>query len=245
MMTPLVDLTDLAVVVTGGSTGIGSAITTQAHELGARVGVIDLAAPQGAVAAHIETHSRADVSSPAEVDTAIGQVSRELGGLDVLINNAGIAPAGAFEDITAEQWRRTMAINLDGSFHCSRAALPLLRRSGAGAIVNLASIAGRSYSRTANVAYAASKGGVIAMTRQLAFELAGEGIRVNCVCPGLVDTAIMSRNVTPDRMAMLLASIPLGRLAEPAEVAGLVCFLASSAAGYLTGSVVDITGGLS
>jgi 3-oxoacyl-[acyl-carrier protein] reductase len=108
----------------------------------------------------------------------------------------------------------------------------------------MASVAARSFSRTASVAYAASKGGVVALTRQLAHELATEGLRVNCVCPGLVDTAVMGRNVSPQRLAELVQTIPLGRLASPAEVAAVVCFLGSAAAGYLTGTVVDVNGGM-
>lgn len=239
-MTRLVELGSLSMIVTGGSNGIGAAIAALARELGARVAVIDIATQQGSA----DVHVRADVSSPGTALSGVRRARDELGGLDVLVNNAGVAPADAFEDITDEQWWRTMAINLDGAFFCTRAALPYLRESQAGVVVNLASIAGRSHSRTANVAYAASKGGVIAMTRQLAHELASDGIRVNCVCPGLVDTAIMSRNVSPERLAGLVASIPLGRLASPYEIAALVCFLSSQAASYVTGAVVDANGGL-
>lgn len=237
---PLVDLRDVAVVVTGGATGIGAAIVSMAHRLGARVAILDVCPPQIGSAAH----AAADVSSADEATAAVEQVAADLGGVDVLVNNAGIAPPGRFEDISDHRWRQTIAVNLDGSFFCTRAALPHLRESAGPAVVNMASVAGRSYSRTASVAYAASKGGVVAMTRQLAHELAPERVRVNCVCPGLVDTAIMTRNVSPERLAELVQTIPLGRLATPAEVAAVVCFLGSAAAGYLTGAVVDVNGGL-
>lgn len=238
---PLVDLRRVAMVVTGGSSGIGAAIVALAGDLGARVGVVDVRPPAGRDVAHAE----ADVSSAGAAHEAVEEVCRALGGVDVLVNNAGIAPAARFEEITDEQWRQTLGVNLDGAFFCTRAALPHLRTSAAGAVVNMASVAGRSHSRTATVAYAASKGGLIAMTRQLAHELAIEGVRVNCVCPGLVDTAIMSRNVSPERLAELVGTIPLGRLASPAQVAAVVCFLSSAAAAYLTGAVVDVNGGLS
>jgi NAD(P)-dependent dehydrogenase (short-subunit alcohol dehydrogenase family) len=237
---PLVDLTGSAMLVTGGSTGIGAAIVSTAQELGARVGVLDMKPPSDPSVVYAE----ADVGSGEAVAAAVERLVRELGTIDTLVNNAGIAPSGKFEDITESQWRHTQAVNVDGSFHSTRAALPYIMSSDAGAVVNMASIAGRSHSRTANVAYATSKGAVIAMTRQLAFELAGRGVRVNCVCPGLVDTAIMSRNVSPERLDELVAGIPLGRLAAPREVAALVCFLGSQAASYLTGAVVDVTGGL-
>lgn len=236
---PLVDLGDRRIVVTGGAAGIGAAIVRCALGLGARVGVVDLHPPDDDT-----PYVQADVGSVDSATAAVRDLACELGGVDVLVNNAGVAPAERVDEITEEGWRQTMGVNLDGAFFCTRAALSLLRVSESPAVVNLASIAGRTYSRTASVSYAASKGGVVALTRQLAHELAPERIRVNCVCPGLVDTAIMTRNVTPARLAELEETIPLGRLAAPAEVAAVVCFLASSAASYLTGAVVDVTGGL-
>jgi 2-dehydro-3-deoxy-L-rhamnonate dehydrogenase (NAD+) len=238
-MSPLPDLQGKRVVVTGGSAGIGSAIVETARDLGARVAVIDV---HDAPAADVCL--RADVSSPDDASDAVGEAASHLGGLDVLVNNAGIAPAGALEEITPAQWRQTMSVNLDGVFFCTQAAVPHLTRGSGGAVVNMASIAGRSFSRTASAAYAASKGGVVALTRQLGYELAATGTRVNCVCPGLVDTSIMARNTSPQRLSELVSTIPLGRLARPDEVAAVVCFLASDAASYMTGSVVDITGGL-
>jgi meso-butanediol dehydrogenase / (S,S)-butanediol dehydrogenase / diacetyl reductase len=116
-----------------------------------------------------------------------------------------------------------MSVNLDGVFICTQAAVPHLTRGSGGAVVNMASIAGRSFSRTASAAYAASKGGVVALTRQLGYELGATGIRVNCVCPGLVDTSIMARNTSPQRLSELVSTIPLGRLAGPDEVAAVVC----------------------
>jgi len=238
-MSPPPDLRGKNVVVTGGSTGIGGAIVETARGLGAQVAVIDV---DNAPAADVSL--RADVSSPTEAVDAMGEAASRLRGLDVLVNNAGIAPTGALAEITSTQWRRTMSVNLDGVFFCTQAAVPHLANGSGGAVVNMASIAGRSFSRTASVAYAASKGGVVALTRQLGYELAATGIRVNCVCPGLVDTSIMARNTSPERLSELVSTIPLGRLARPDEVAAVVCFLASDAASYVTGSVVDVTGGL-
>lgn len=238
-MRPLVDLHGARVLVTGGASGIGASIVDLASELGASVGVIDLQPCESA-----DVSVEADISSPDGAFSAVKEVCDQLGGLDALVNNAGIAPAGAFESISASQWRKTLAINMDGAFYCTQAALPHLRQASGGSIVNMASIAGRSHSRTASVAYAASKSRVVAMTRQLAYELAHEGIRVNCVCPGLVDTRIMAQNTTPEALANLISTIPLGRLASPSEVASVACFLASEASSYLTGSIIDANGGL-
>jgi 2-dehydro-3-deoxy-L-rhamnonate dehydrogenase (NAD+) len=238
-MSPLPGLQGKRVVVTGGSAGIGSAIVETAKDLGAQVAVIDV---NDAPAA--DECLQADVSSAGEAADAVREAASRLGGLDVLVNNAGIAPAGRLAEITATRWRQTMSVNLDGVFFCTQAAVPHLTRGAGGAVVNMASIAGRSFSRTASAAYAASKGGVVALTRQLGYELAATGIRVNCVCPGLVDTSIMARNTSPQRLSELVSTIPLGRLARPDEVAAVACFLASDAASYMTGSVVDITGGL-
>lgn len=238
-MDTLVDLEGSTVIVTGGASGIGHSIVQLSQALGARVGVIDTSPAPSA-----DFNVQADVGSSTEANSAVSQLAADLGGLDILVNNAGIAVPGSFENIADTEWRRTMSVNVDGVFHCTRAAVPHLRREPAGSIVNMASIAGRSYSRTASVAYAASKGAVVALTRQLAHELAHDGIRVNCVCPGLVDTDIMTRNTSPDRLANLVAGIPMGRMAAPTEVANVVCFLGSSASSYVTGSVVDVTGGL-
>lgn len=238
-MDTLVDLQQSRVVVTGGASGIGLSIVQLSRSLGARVGVIDTAPAPSA-----DLYAQADVGNSADADSAVSRLVSELGGLDILVNNAGIAVPGRFDDLADAEWRRTMSVNVDGVFHCTRAAVPHLRRGPGGSIVNMASIAGRSYSRTASVAYATSKGAVVALTRQLAHELAQEGIRVNCVCPGLVDTDIMTRNTSPDRLENLVAAIPMGRLASPAEIASVVCFLGSSASSYVTGSVVDVTGGL-
>jgi NAD(P)-dependent dehydrogenase (short-subunit alcohol dehydrogenase family) len=238
-LTGLDDLAGRSSLVTGGSAGIGLEIVDLMRRLGSRVGVIDTAAAPTA-----DAYACADVSDPAATRDAVRGLAEDLGGVDILINNAGIAPAGDFERLSEEEWQRTVGINLGGVFHCTQTCLPYLRDSGSAAVVNIGSIAGRSYSRTASAAYAASKGGVIAMTRQLAFELSGDGIRVNCVCPGLVDTGVMARNTDPARLSALVATIPLGRLAAPAEIASTVCFLASDASSYLTGAIIDVTGGL-
>jgi NAD(P)-dependent dehydrogenase (short-subunit alcohol dehydrogenase family) len=238
---PDLGLTDRVVVVTGGAMGIGLATARRARELGARVAVLD-----------VETgpddlfFAECDVTDPHGVAGAFAQVRDALGPVSVLVNNAGIAPpAVPFGELTDSAWRKTIAVNLDGVFLCSRSALPQLREAGGGSIVNVASVAGRLRSLTSTAAYSASKGGVIALTRHLAAELIGEGIRVNCVCPGAVEGAIMDRNL-PDagRRRAVETAPPIARMARPEEIAATICFLASDAASYLVGAAVDVNGGL-
>jgi NAD(P)-dependent dehydrogenase (short-subunit alcohol dehydrogenase family) len=227
-------------VVTGGSRGIGAAIAARAARAGTRVAVLDLVAPHQDGAYWV----RCDVGRGAEVRDALARVDADLGPVTDLVNNAGVAPPTRFDELGEPEWNQTLAVNLTGVFLCSSAALPQLRRAEAATITNVASIAGRQRSYTASAAYAAAKGGVIALTRQLAHELAPDGIRVNCVCPGLVDTEIMARNLSPQQRPALARTVPLGRFADPDEVASVVCFLASAEASYLTGAVVDVNGGL-
>lgn len=228
------------VVITGGAAGIGAAIVRRAQAGDGVVGVLDIApAPEADVSVI------ADIGDPDAVAAAVDKAASELGGIDVLVNNAGVAPPGLIEELSLDVWQNTMRVNLDGLFLTTKAALPHLRESTSSpTVVNMASIAGKSHSRTSSVAYATTKGGSIAFTRQLARELAPEGIRVNCICPGLVDTDILSRNLDPARIEALVSGIPMGRLATPAEVAALVWFAASEEASYLTGSALDVNGGL-
>src|SRR5699024_3011772 len=148
-------LSGTSMLVTGGSSGIGAAVVASAERLGARVGVVDLTKP-----AAVENYALADISSASKSRDAVEDVCRQLGGLDVLVNNAGVAPSEEFESLSDVRWRQTIAVNLDGVFRCTQSALPYLKDSRQASIVNLGSVAGRSRSRTAGVAYAATKGAV-------------------------------------------------------------------------------------
>lgn len=227
--------------ITGGGQGIGLATARRAAELGARVAILDVR-PGSADFLLVQC----DVTDQQSVDEAFKAVQSELGSVGVLVNNAGIAPpAVPFDELSVEAWRKTLAVNLDGVFLCTRTALPQLREVGGGSIVNVASIAGKLRSLTSTAAYSASKGGVIAFTRHVAALLIGEGIRVNCVCPGPVEGAIMDQNLPDDAARAAVATAPpIGRMATPDEIASVICFLASDAASYLVGAAVDANGGL-
>jgi NAD(P)-dependent dehydrogenase (short-subunit alcohol dehydrogenase family) len=176
-------------------------------------------------------------------------VTRKHGGVDVLVNNAGISPQGTAEETSWEMWDDVMAVNLKGTFIGCKKAIPLMRKRGGGAIVNLASInAIRGNNRL--VAYAATKGGVLAMTMSLALDHIGEKIRVNCVCPATIETDMVRQMLreAPDLNAAtrgIIAKHPIGRMAQPEEVAATIAFLASSDASFMTGLAIPVDGGRS
>lgn len=171
------------------------------------------------------------------MDAAFDRVEAELGGVDVLVLNAGIFPITPFTETTTEEWERTLAINLTGAFLCARRALPGMRERQYGRIVAMGSSAGKTGGARAMAAYAASKAGIMAMAKSIASEFARDGITANALAPTLIDTPMIAN--TRD----LQDRIPVGRFGKPEEVAALVCFLASAHAAYITGEVTDINGG--
>lgn len=220
-------------VVTGAGRGIGAAIAETLQANGARVAALDLEAPDHEGILGVAC----DVADEAAVDAAFERIEAELGGVDVLVLNAGIFPLSPFVETTTELWERTLAINLTGAFLCARRAIPGMRERRYGRIVAMGSSAGKTGGARAMAAYAASKAGIMAMAKSIASEFAREGITANALAPALIDTPMIAD--TRD----LQDRIPVGRFGKPEEVAALVCFLASEHAGYMTGEVTDINGG--
>lgn len=237
-------------IVTGAGQGIGRAIAERFAADGSAVAVADLnPETAAAVAQSIEAAGgravavRVDVTRPADAERLASETLAQLGRIDVLVNNAGILRSTRAAEVTPEEWHLVLDANLTGAFLCARAAYPGLKASGQGRIVNVASMAGRATSTLGGVHYTTAKAGVLGLTRHLAREWAGDGITVNAISPGIVDTPMVRGSTDQARMTQVLASIPLGRLAEPAEIAALIAFLASDEAAYITGANVDIHGG--
>ncbi|HYZ79873.1 MAG TPA: SDR family oxidoreductase [Solirubrobacteraceae bacterium] len=235
---------NLTALVTGGASGIGMATATLLAARGAAVAVVDVdpsGAPEGAIAV---TGDVSDTSVSAAVSDAVDR----LGGLDILINNAGIGAAGTIEDNPEDEWRQVFEVNVLGIMRVTRAALPHLRRSQQAAIVNTCSIVATA-GLPQRTLYSASKGAVLALTRAMAADHVGEGIRVNCVNPGTVDTPWVRRLLDaaddPEaERAALEARQPHGRLVSADEVAHAICSLASPEAASTTGTAVEVDGGM-
>jgi 2-keto-3-deoxy-L-fuconate dehydrogenase len=240
------DFDGLVAVVTGGGSGIGLATARLLAARGARVAVLDLdPAAAGAAGA---TPLVADVTDEGSVRAAVATAAERLGGVDVLVNNAGVGAVGTVEDNPYEEWRRVLDVNLLGVVRATRAALPHLRRSRRAAIVNTCSIAATA-GLPNRALYSATKGALLSLTLAMAADHVREGIRVNCVAPGTVDTPWVRRllDQAPDAEAELLAlraRQPSGRLVTAEEVAAAIAYLASPLAGATVGSVLAVDGGM-
>ena len=219
-------------IVTGGSQGIGAAIVERLEASGANVRVWDVAAKKDPV----------DVSDPAAVERAAARAFADLGRIDVLVNNAGIAGLNSpTVEYPIDEWERVLKVNLTSQFLCCRAVAPHMVKAKYGRIVNIASVAGKEGNPNA-VAYSASKAGVIALTKSLGKELAQTGVLVNCVTPAAAKTAIFEQ-MTQQHIDYMLAKIPMNRFVTVDEIASLVCWLASEDCAFSTGAVFDISGG--
>jgi NAD(P)-dependent dehydrogenase (short-subunit alcohol dehydrogenase family) len=241
-------------VVTGGGGGIGRATASRFAAEGARVVVSDVDADsaeevaeaigaRGGSAIHVHT----DVTDAGSVDEMVGAAVATYGGLHVLVNNAGIFPDddGGILDTPPSTWHRVMDVNLKGVWLGCRSAVPAMLESGGGSVVNLASFVALVGAATAQTAYTASKGGVLAMTRELAVEYARTGIRANAICPGPIETPLLAGLLAdPDRRARRLVHIPLGRFGRPEEIAAAALFLASDESSFVTGSALVVDGGI-
>jgi meso-butanediol dehydrogenase/(S,S)-butanediol dehydrogenase/diacetyl reductase len=241
---------DKIVIVTGGGSGIGAATVRRFHQEGAITVISDRSAERGeAFAAELGNdrahYRRADVSNPSEIADLVENVVATFGRLDILINNAGIGNLAAAADIELEDWHRVIDVDLNGVFYGCRAALPIMRAQGGGVIVNTASASGLA-GDFGFAAYNAAKGAVVNFTRAAAVDHAADGIRVNAVCPGPVGkTAIMdSIGGIPGAIAAWQERVPMGRFAEPEEIANVIAFLASNEASFMTGANVTVDGGL-
>ncbi|MGW2769636.1 SDR family NAD(P)-dependent oxidoreductase [Streptomyces sp. NPDC001275] len=239
------DFQGLRALVTGGASGIGRASAELLAERGAQVAVLDLD-PSSVVKPLLAF--RADVTDDTSVRRAVEQAAEALGGLDVLVNNAGIGAQGTVEDNDDEEWRRVFDVNVLGMVRTARAALPHLRASSHAAIVNTCSIAATA-GLPQRALYSATKGAVYSLTLAMAADHVREGIRVNCVNPGTVDTPWVGRllGAAPDpaaERAALEARQPTGRLVTAAEVAGAIAYLASPLSGATTGTALAVDGGM-
>ena len=235
-------------LVTGAARGIGLAIAQALGRQGTGVALVDV----DQVALEEATLSVGDRTLPIQADVSrLGDVQRAValtvecfGGLDILVNNAGICPLSGFSEITESEWDQVLAVNLKGAFLFCQAALPHLRQSGQrGRIVNVASVAGQMGGVAIGAHYAASKAGLIGMSKSLARALAADGVTVNCVAPGTIETDLTA-SWSEATKATVKVAIPLGRFARPEEVAEAVCFLVSDRAGFITGATLDLNGGL-
>jgi NAD(P)-dependent dehydrogenase (short-subunit alcohol dehydrogenase family) len=238
-------------LVTGAGQGIGRAIALTFGRNGARVAVNDIN-PDTAhkTAAQIEarggqaTAHVMDVSRKMAVQAMVTAIVESWGSLDILINNAGVEPSGALLTFDEYDWDRTLAVNLKGSFLCIQAAARVMKAAGGGVIVNIGSIAGRAHGLHHRAAYTASKTGLLGLTREAARELAADNIRVNAVCPGVIATPMTeNQRADAEQMARWQREIPQGRLGETGDVVGLMLFLCSPAAGYITGQAINVDGG--
>jgi NAD(P)-dependent dehydrogenase (short-subunit alcohol dehydrogenase family) len=232
-------------LITGAARGLGRAMAERFVDLGATVVLNVRRKEQSAAAglsgvAHVQV---ADVTDPTAVTAMVNHALEQFGRLDILVNNAAAALSTRFEQIPLSEWQRVLDVNMTGAFICIQAVVPAMKARGYGRIINISSTAGKTVSTLGGAHYTASKAGLQGLTRAAAKELGVYGITVNAVCPGLFDTELTREHATETQLSAIVQTFPVPRLGEAREVADLVAFLASPAAGYITGASFDINGG--
>jgi NAD(P)-dependent dehydrogenase (short-subunit alcohol dehydrogenase family) len=238
-------------VVTGGAGGIGRETVRRFAEEGARVCVADLAEEPGKeTASEVDgIYVHADVTDPDDVQRMYSETAERFGGIDVLFNNAGISPSDddSILETGLEAWERVQNVNLKSVYLCCKYGIPYLLERGGGSIINTASFVAVMGAATSQISYTASKGGVLALSRELGVEFARRGVRVNALCPGPVNTPLLQEIFAkdPEKAERRLVHLPMGRFAEATEIAGAVLFLASDDASYVNASTFLVDGGLS
>ncbi|HLE28357.1 MAG TPA: SDR family NAD(P)-dependent oxidoreductase [Anaerolineales bacterium] len=245
------ELENKVALITGAGRGIGRALAFGLARARARVAVNDIdpatardTASALLTAGHVSEAFPADVADPSGIGALMQGILSRWGRLDILINNAGVEPHSTLLDLPLSDWQRTLEVNLTGSFLASQAAGRVMKEQGGGVIVNIASIAGRASGLRNRAAYVASKTGLIGLTRECAREFAAYNIRVNAVCPGVIVTEMTSHlRQNEQMMKKWLEDIPQARLGEPEDVVGLVLFLCTDAARYITGQAINVDGG--
>ena len=244
---PMALLAGRIAVITGGAQGLGYAIAEQFIAEGARVvlGDLDLDATRAAAetlgGSDVALASECDVTSAAAVDGLVAAAVREFGSLDVMVNNAGITRDATLRKMTEQQFDEVIAVHLKGTWNGTRAAAAVMREQGSGAIINMSSISGK-VGLIGQTNYSAAKAGIIGLTKAAAKELAHLGVRINAIAPGLIRSAMTE--AMPQRIwDAKLAEVPMGRAGEPSEVAAVAVFLASDLSSYMTGTVLEVTGG--
>ncbi|MFI5957313.1 3-oxoacyl-ACP reductase [Cryptosporangium sp. NPDC051539] len=244
-------LADRVAIVTGGGSGIGLATVRRFASEGARVVVADVDLDAGKAAADEVggIFVRTDVTSESDVTAMVAAAVDTYGRLDIAFNNAGISPPDDDSILTTglDAWRRVQEVNLTSVYLCCKAQIPVMQRQGKGSIINTASFVARMGAATSQISYTASKGAVLAMSRELGVQFAREGIRVNAVSPGPVDTPLLRELFAsdPERAARRMVHIPMGRFADATEIAAAVAFLASDDSSFMTASEFLVDGGIS